>query len=179
MPDQESIMRNSWDATVRLLTVVGAALVMIWIGVGGIMVAFRDPYLIPALPFLGIGGLACCIGALACVRKGPSKETRVPLCLQALGWLSGAVGVAFLLWNLGRPSGVGHGPEVILIGVLMSGAAILGLVGVIVSAMLLLVVRDEGTQTAKAPADKSSPEAKAALDLGPFEPNLRALESTP
>ena len=175
MPAEENGKRNFWDATVRLATVIGAALAMIWIGFAGVLVAVRDPYLIPALPFVGIGGLACCIGALACVLGNPSKPARFPLCLRAFGWLSGAMGMAFLLWTLGRPSGIGFGPEVILIGVILSGAAILGTVGMVVFSLFLIFTREEdGAQSARIASDGSSAGAEVALDS--FEPNKRVIE---
>ncbi len=174
MPAEENGKRNNWEATVRLVTVIVAALAMVWIGVAGVLVALRDPYLIPALPFLGIGGLACCIGALACVLASPSKAARVPLCVRALGWLSGALGVAFLLWNLGRPSGIGFGPEVILVGLILSGTAVLGMAGVVVLSLALVLARDDGDQPAG--AQSSGSEAGAEVALGWFERNKRVLE---
>ena len=143
MSDNQRESTVSSSAVLRCSTVIGAGLALIWICEAGLLAAFSDPYLIPFLALLGTWGVASCMGALVSVLGDPRRTGSTGVTIQAVAWLAGAFGIASILWVIGRPTVAGPGPEVILVGVVLATAAVLGILGLILLSFFSLMLPTE------------------------------------
>jgi hypothetical protein len=133
----------------------GVFLALVCLCVSGPLAALKNPYLLPALLFLGIGGMACCIGACMSVLPRGEGVDDTPCTLRALGLLAGALGFACIVWSQARPDGGGSGFEIILIGVVLSAAVIVGIAALIALPLIILMVGESEAEDQIRPVSAS------------------------
>jgi len=137
MPSKPSTLRVLVRSLYRGSVLITALFLVLWIAFSGLIAVTRNPYLVPALWFLGITGLVSCVVACLSVLPPPGAPDRAPRPARATLFLGIGLAVAIIVWFQGRPQMEGSGPELAALGVFLVVAAVVGVCGLVILPLLV------------------------------------------